>query len=339
MAAERNHGLDLLRGLCAFAVVAYHFGYWRHDFIVTSAGTFGVYIFFVLSAVTMMMVYGERFAGALKLPVVSEFYRNRVTRILPLLALVSIIAITEAPNIGGVARSFLTGSGVFMLGLPGTLALSVGSWSLAIELVFYAVVPVIALAMPATRTRTLLAVAVVLLVAQQLSLRLNPDDGPFVWSAYITPITFAPFFALGLIVHRIKTKSASLYLPAMLLTAGAVFSYSFILPLDIYDGGIGYVALMALSGVVVFFAFNAKVPNALKAFSEFMGEISYALYLTHWIAYEGVSAVIDEAGALFPVAFFVAAPALAWVVYVGFERPARDWLRGARRLPRTSLSG
>jgi peptidoglycan/LPS O-acetylase OafA/YrhL len=61
--AERNHGLDLLRGLAAFGIVVYHYLYMAHGIRVESLGTFGVYLFFMLSGLTMMLVYGPQSHG------------------------------------------------------------------------------------------------------------------------------------------------------------------------------------------------------------------------------------------------------------------------------------
>jgi len=62
---ERSHGLDLLWGLAALGIAVYHFLYVAHGIAVESLGTFGVYLFFVLSGVTMMLFYGSTFSSAI----------------------------------------------------------------------------------------------------------------------------------------------------------------------------------------------------------------------------------------------------------------------------------
>jgi peptidoglycan/LPS O-acetylase OafA/YrhL len=87
--AHRHHPLDLLRGLAALGIAAYHY-LASIGIVVESLGTFGVYLFFILSALTMTMVYGENFSTYIAVRDVRTFYWNRLTRILPLLAAVSL---------------------------------------------------------------------------------------------------------------------------------------------------------------------------------------------------------------------------------------------------------
>ena len=62
---DRHHALDLVRGIAAAGVAVYHFLVWNEIADIQSMGTFSVYLFFVLSALTMMMVYGDRFSGTM----------------------------------------------------------------------------------------------------------------------------------------------------------------------------------------------------------------------------------------------------------------------------------
>lgn len=83
---DRHHALDLVRGIAAVGVAVYHFLAWNEIAHIQSMGTFSVYLFFILSALTMMMVYGDRFRDSIKLDDIKAFYRNRVARLIPLLA-------------------------------------------------------------------------------------------------------------------------------------------------------------------------------------------------------------------------------------------------------------
>lgn len=70
---SKNLGLELLRGLCACAVAIYHFFYWHQNYLITSMGTFGVYVFFILSALVMMMRYSEVFSRGLSKNNLNDF--------------------------------------------------------------------------------------------------------------------------------------------------------------------------------------------------------------------------------------------------------------------------
>ena len=55
---NRVLGWDLLRGLCALAVGVYHLSMWLEVGHFYAFGSYGVYIFFVLSGASLMYTYG-----------------------------------------------------------------------------------------------------------------------------------------------------------------------------------------------------------------------------------------------------------------------------------------
>ena len=62
VAKGHNRGIHLTRGLCAIGVAGYHYLSWEHGIAVESAGAFLVYVFFTISALTLMMVHTGDFA-------------------------------------------------------------------------------------------------------------------------------------------------------------------------------------------------------------------------------------------------------------------------------------
>ena len=54
---ERVLGWDLLRGLCALTVASYHLLYWLKIVELPALGTYGVYMFFVLSGASLAYNY------------------------------------------------------------------------------------------------------------------------------------------------------------------------------------------------------------------------------------------------------------------------------------------
>src|SRR4051812_48281662 len=102
---NRNHGLDLLRGLAALGVAIYHLIAWSHGTAIFSLGTFGIYTFFVLSGLTMMMVYAADFKDSVSFETLRQFYLNRISRILPLLLAVAVIsAVLTSRSLDSAAR-------------------------------------------------------------------------------------------------------------------------------------------------------------------------------------------------------------------------------------------
>lgn len=334
--AGRNPGLDLIRGLAAAGIAAYHYLAWNHSITLHSVGTFGVYVFFVLSAVTMMIRYENDFRGAIRAETLVAFYRNRVARLVPLLALVSVLSAYWAMTHGDsftnqAARTLLTATGAMGLHLPGFLSNATGAWSLGIEAVFYVAFPIVALLVAQANARQVALSLVVLVAFQQAALFAISDlpDAQF-WHYYITPVTFAPFFALGILIFKapIKQRDANIWLSLAALAVLAGYTQAF--PVVLWRSPIHYLIMTAVAAAAVAFAYRGAVPSYMARVATFLGDISYALYLTHWFAHRIASSLVYDYGApafLMPVIFLIVAPLLAWLCFRFFERPARDFLR------------
>ena len=326
--AARHHALDALRGLAALAVANYHFLFYGLNRPVQSMGTFTVYLFFAISALTMMMVYGPRFADGIDYASASRFYRARAARILPLLILVSLISVTLQHSRDAAVHAYLTASGAFLLGPPGYLAIGNGTWSLGIELAFYLVFPIAALVLARWPTRRLALVLASSLLAQQLYLSMI---GPWLagdplrhWDYYISPLTFAPFFLIGFLVHRLPDRtSAWALLPMVLLLLGVVAGSLLYRP-NLFTSPVAYLAFTLLVALSLVAAWRAKTPEALRPLATFLGEISYSLYLLHWFVF---IVLRKFAPSLPPPAFWAAFMALslaaAWICNRIFEVPLR----------------
>lgn len=336
-AAERNIGLDLLRGLCACAVATYHFLYWREEYLVISMGSFGVYVFFILSALTMMLVYGEKFSAGLSRRDVRNFFKKRCARVLPLLMAVSAISVWFygwSPHL--VGKAILTGTGLMFLGLPGHHSIATGAWSLGIEIAFYAVFPLVAL-LVGRSLLTVFVAAVVLVAAQQINLKLVPTEGAFVWVTYTVSLTFAPFFALGMLVYFVNLRASIGALVAGFIVLTVVLFYSMVLPLNVYNGGKAYVMLVMLSALSTLLFYSSRVPTFLIKPADVLGKISYSLYLTHWMSFEVGERILNWIGvdsiAASAIVFACLSLTSSYFIYTMFENPARLWLSGEKIRP------
>jgi peptidoglycan/LPS O-acetylase OafA/YrhL len=141
------HPLNFIRFILAIGVVLFHYGknYYPfnqgilNDIIVNSA--FRVSFFFFISGFVMCLVYAPLSATL----TVREFYKKRLTRILPmywLAFIVSILLILFVLNASPKGLVIIT----HFLGLqslyPGyVLDLNFTAWSISVELVFYSVFP------------------------------------------------------------------------------------------------------------------------------------------------------------------------------------------------------
>lgn len=332
-------GLDLLRGLCAIVVVGYHLLSWRFRWPIESAGAFAVYVFFVLSGLTMMMVYGERYALGLYADTLRAFYRARIARLLPMLALASVgtfltmVVFLQPSTIDEAIKTALTSTALFSFAAPALLANVTGGWSLGIEGMFYLLFPTLAVLGSRAGWRTIVAYAIVMFIAQQLtSLLIQRASLPF-WYFYVSPLTFAPFFLLGMAISRADGAQSKWWLPISLALLVSICGFSLAAPhIDIYSTPWAYSILTVLSALVVYAAFRATIPGWLVPIASFLGEISYSLYLTHWITYVLAGQVAMNLGwGVYRESALFAAMALifAYACHRFVEVPAREMIKGS----------
>jgi exopolysaccharide production protein ExoZ len=135
----RNEPLDWLRGLLAAAIMLYHL---VASSLLGRLGVYGVSMFFVLSGLSIALVY-HRFIidGA----TAGRFFVRRVFRIWPLLWL-AVIAVAVARALQGrevnwsqIALNLTT---LFGFISPSDY-INTGAWSIGNEMVYYALTPAI----------------------------------------------------------------------------------------------------------------------------------------------------------------------------------------------------
>ena len=336
----RHHGLDAVRGLCALVVATYHFLAWNDVADYPSLAHFAVYAFFTLSSVTLCMVYGNRFSHSISADDIARYAINRASRILPLLALVAVMAIPINLFVGAdipdeLAKAFFTGSGLFAFGPAGPLGNSGGTWSLGIELLFYFLFPVLCILLINRSAGTLVAVAGVMLLAQCLFawFMLHASSIEDKWPLYASPLSFAFYFIAGFAGYRLRLLHRFGMLAGVTLVLGAVCisllvpatstqlllpPYSIVLP------------VMVVLGISCIFHSQAH-PAAIRAF-EFLGQISYSSYLLHPFAFFTVGVftrhLMPGSGPwVFGLLYFPLTVAASVVSYWLIEVPARNFIR------------
>jgi len=334
----RHLPLDFLRGVAALGIVVHHYLAWTKIGGVQSLGTFGVYTFFILSALTMMMVYDQEFSSGIKVESLKAFYRNRFARIVPLLTLVATIYLLLAP--GGswdktvirLAQAVLTGTGLFAFHLPGYIGTGAGVWSLGIEILFYALFPMVCLLARSTTTWNF-AIALVVSIVGQMALfsviapmyGKTPGTHFDFFNAFLM---HAPFFVIGVLIYALPNgKIRGAFPIGAAIFLGAVAS-SLWIKIPVFTSQGYFLALTAACGLSVALLYRSELPPFLAAPSTFFGEISYSLYLLHPIVFNLWSkAGLNLTGPLNGTAFFLVAIGTAYLSHRFFEKPARDALR------------
>lgn len=288
--------IDALRGLAALYVVFYHLAlmpkpnlsvpYWIKPFVL-SGGT-GVTLFFVVSAFTlchsMRIHVGEPHS-------IQAYYLRRFFRVAPLFYVWIGISLIRDWNWFGVAHSL----GKILLNvlfgynfIPGQESGFVwASWTLGIEMVFYAVFPLIFRYVTDYRRATgfFLASLVVASVYRYWVMALPLPEAQRVSFLQYSFLHMLPVFACGILaffVYERFVQERTIYRGwAWVLLAGAFFGYSALLAGDLnvlieslYWQAIIYSCL--LLGLAIF-PWNLLV----NRWTLFYGAISYSVYLNH----------------------------------------------------------
>jgi len=287
----------------------------------------------------MMMVYGRSFSRRIELTDAVNFYNHRVARIIPLLALVAVLKLSldftfsHDGHYQQFGKFFLTATGAFSLQAPGFLSSTTGAWSLGIEGFFYMVFPVLALMAMNISVLKLGLATLFLVMAQQTLLLLLSDrisDGTAHWNLYISPLTFAPFFMLGILIYRSTPENKTLNLMWCLISFAAIIGFSLVQSVEILTNPTAFLLLSGLSALSVCLAYRSNIGARIRPLCSFLGDVSYALYLTHWIAntlVQKFSRSISLPQWLEFAAFIIVAVAGAYLSYILFERPARNFIR------------
>lgn len=343
-------GWDLLRGLCALTVALYHLLYWLDLAELPALGTYGVYLFFVLSGASLAYNYGAervRSAGA-----VGRFLLARWLRLAPLYLLLCgvYIAMLAAHNgpmpLERVAR-YLALNASFAFGAwdPSVNALLIGGWSLGIEFMYYLAFPLIAQLLP---RRALRAAVFVALVGVQFAW-IRHTLGSLGWEkgvvAYHQVPAFAAYFFGGCIIGALRRASDRQwpFAAGLAAWAGMGVLLMVLMPENAGDELLGLrgAVLFAACFAVVHVSGQARVPAAAKPLAAWLGDITYGCYLLHpiliWTVLWFVAPKATEwdvpARVALLLAILAATCVLATLSERKFERPLRRRARGGRSRP------
>ena len=286
--ANHNHTLPEIQGLRAIAVMAVILFHFFPD--IFPNGFLGVDIFFVISGFLIIKFLNEKNATAL------DFYKRRILRILPaitLLILFNIIAgylLYSSNLIGTLAQNIWASasfSNNYYLGAldsyfsPNSKYNSLlHIWSLAVEVQFYLIAPLILLV---TKKKLFYYLIFVFSLAA------------FVWMSFAdNQIPFYSLFArlwefcLGGIVFFFSSTNTDgfKFQPIIKIIILLVLILTILFPnilISISSQVIMYFVVCLSSALLIFFV-SIKERHLLLGdkISIFVGDISYELYLWHW---------------------------------------------------------
>ena len=298
---ERVLGWDLLRGLCALAVACYHLLLWQDVAALHSFGSYGVYLFFVLSGASLAYTY-EAVITAHGFSF-RRFLWVRYLRLAPLyLALMAVVLpwklLKEGINSGLVMTYLLNATLLFGFYNPSTHAVLIGGWSLGIEVIYYLLFPLLMLSF---RWRALAwGVFGVLLAVQVAWIAATVGQpGGYVQNAqaYHQAPAFAAYFMGGCLIGVARRRALFASLPQSLGWVGMAGGFALLLaanPVSQGDELTGWrgALLCSVCFALVYLAGQVKLQGLSARVAGYFGDATYGVYLLHPVIFFGLVFVV-----------------------------------------------
>lgn len=297
----------------------------------------GVSYFFILSGFIMIIAYHRKEKIGYR-----DFYRNRVARIYPLYVVGLLLYFVTRYYDFSFYKTFLYLSGV-QSWIPGkALILNFPGWSISVEFLFYLLFPWLYNYLYSKGNKSIWVIAVLIWIGTQVFSNLYTNSlsykGPHTDShefIHYFPLWHINEFLIGnlaglFFVRNRREKNHDLAIA--LLFIGILLSLIFI-PLNFHNG------LMAVFFVPVIYLISCNNGVISKVFSlkplEFLGEISYAIYIIHipvlyivrsflWDYFQ-----VSESNVIFWI-YILVLMFVSAVFYQFVEKPMRDYLKKIR---------
>lgn len=239
-----------------------------HHTTTLRLGKFAVYSFFVLSGFWVTRIYRQKYAGSSNGAL--RFYASRILRIFPIYVLCTTLALVlfhrHELTAGFMARTF----SVPVHELIGTNVLP-PVWSLDVELQFYLLVPLLAFVGATMMIRGLPRAA-------QGALGLISALGLVLVKA--TVFKFGLFFAIGIFLAQTRPAFPRIVARLSLVATGLVGLVVWRLGSPGFHDTYPAEVLLTLLFVPVM-AESVRQPGSMA--DRQIGELSYPLYLFHWL--------------------------------------------------------
>ena len=323
-----------LRGIAIILVVALHM-----DLPGFNGGFIGVDMFLVISGYVITLSL-QRQPAKQVFSNLATFWRGRFVRLFPVASLVICVTVVAAFFLQGRAfnsdllidarwatlygtnlRLISSGANYFIVGLDQSLL--VHYWSLAVEQQFYLIFPIAVFALTwlgkESHRKVFLQVflgLVILISASWSFLETNSNQV----AAYFSPLTRFWELALGgLIATFVVTRFKWLSLVGLGLLVFSLFTLN---AQSVYPGLLAWLPAIG-TGLLLLAPLNSLGIAPLR----YLGDISYSLYLWHFI-WLVLPVQVEEpvTGGYWPWVFLAGAIATAVLCYHFFERPIHNSL-------------
>jgi exopolysaccharide production protein ExoZ len=336
-------GVQVLRGLAAFAVLVHHAleelsGAGMPDFVVR-VGAAGVDVFFVISGFIMLHTAADRFGqpGAAR-----DFLTRRIIRIAPLYWMVTaFIILCHVTGLAYQNRPITAGGSLssFLFLPTDHIVLNIG-WTLNFEMYFYVL---FALCLALGRSAIAAAAVPVMILAGLALGHLAPDGAARSFLTDRIALEFVFGMALAALYGAGRLSARLAWPAAAAGVAGLIAASAFAPP----DGTAGlardwrFLAWGGPAVLVVYGALFAREPRSWAGRGWLaLGDASYSLYISHAVVMTTFARLlkIETVAALPTALLFTGAVAVAVVVgfacYYLVERPVTRALRARWERPR-----
>ena len=297
----RVYGWDLLRGLSALAVGVYHLLMWLGFVEWHSLGSYGVYLFFVLSGASLVYTYGGQFSE--KSFVFWKFLGMRYARLAPLYILLMLLVLPWKIFKGGVtlslAKIFLM-NGFFVFGFidPAINSMLIGGWSLGIEFVYYFLFPIIIYFVLKSNTSIIFLLLATVIQFWWIYHTIGSASGYAEnATAFHHPQAFIAYFVGGCILGNMRRRRKGFIFPAYVSATFIVCGFFVIAALNLDGAGEELLGFRGVLGFLLCFflvwvAGEADLKNRHANTAQIFGEATYGLYLIHPIVFFGMVWVV-----------------------------------------------
>jgi peptidoglycan/LPS O-acetylase OafA/YrhL len=323
--------------------------YWQGLATVSTFGSYGVYMFFVLSGASLAYNY----EGKLGTPrSVGAFLAVRWLRLAPLYLVlcvlwVAMLSVRRGDWVDLLPLRFAMNA-TFAFGVwdPVVWALLTGGWSLGIEFVYYLAFPLLLWVVPRKGWCVAAAIALTALQWWWIVRTVGSPEGYAASAvAYHQVPAFAAYFFGGCVIGNWRRR-ASFALPGL---AGAGLWIAMALLLLVLNPAEPGDELLGARGAVLFAACfwivwasgHVIVRGAWEPVAKWLGDITYGCYLLHPILFWGFAwfvlprltgTPVEQLDATVRIAILLATLALSCAIAAlserGFESPVRRWAKG-----------
>jgi exopolysaccharide production protein ExoZ len=282
---QRLESLDTLRGIAILMVIGFHtsipfqLNSWASK--ILDFGNQGVQLFFLISAFTMCMMWNSRKS---ELNRTEKFYIRRFMRIAPLywLAIVLYFLISSFSNSTQSTLYQIILNALFLHGFsPIAINSAVpGGWSIAVEMSFYALFPILALFEMKTATLLVLALISYLVLGIILTTIIVSLYSPPPIFIYYSLLTQFPIFIIGMVVYKLCIdfqKNEIIFMIAIALI-WLIFAFVGKYAYEINTRPFFWLQIF-LFALMMYYFFKRRIN--FWALSQ-IGTLSYSMYLFHF---------------------------------------------------------